>query len=57
MKRSIWGILGFNGCLLIVFVVIVALSLVAKRVIETPFDDGISVKMLLQPYKKQINNK
>lgn len=36
---------------------LVALSLVAKRVIETPFDDGISVKMLLQPYKKQINNK
>lgn len=25
MKRSIWGILGFNGCMLIVFVVIVGI--------------------------------
>ena len=34
-----------------------ALILTSRALIEHPYEDGNVVKMLLQPYKKQINNK
>ena len=34
-----------------------ALILTSRGVIDCPFEDGNVVKMLLQPYKKQKNNK
>ena len=34
-----------------------ALILTSRALIEHPYEDGNVVKMLLQPYKKQTNNK
>ena len=34
-----------------------ALILTSRGVIDRPYEDGDVVKMLLQPYKKQKNNK
>ena len=34
-----------------------ALILTSKKLFDSPFDDGTTERMLLQPYKKQPNNK
>jgi hypothetical protein len=34
-----------------------ALILTSKGLFDSPFDDGNAERMLLQPYKKQTNNK
>ena len=34
-----------------------ALILTSRALIEHPYEDGNVIKMLLQPYKKQTNNK